>query len=906
MRKLICRILAAMLLLMVVPLTGTQTALAATDYSNVRVLLTIGSVKTLTIPVSGSYFIQENGASFKDGTLTVNVSGNKLVVSHSSKGELYTGSSLQIMRASISPSAGYFRLATSGVTRSFLGHLTLKYSGGTIRAINVVPLPHYLYGVVAYEMSNLFPLEALKAQAVAAKCYVLANMNSSSDYDIGDTASDQVYKGYNSSYTNVIKAVDATYNVGLYLGSKILCSYFAASNGGYTLLPSDAWGGTNRYQWDKAYDRVADKYDVANPESVQETVFFPSKGDNGKISAALSNYLRGRAALILQSARYIDSYSTVLRVDSIDKLKSSGDSTADIAMTVTVRLSDGTAQQISFDYDNLNLNELVWNGVMTLSASLRLFTVTEVSGGYNVTRARYGHGVGLSQRGAQQMANQGWGYEKILNFYYPGAAIKTMGIAAPADPNKPADTTGGSDTTGLGTPIATAVTTANVNFRAGASSSSSLLGVVPKGASLSIYAQENGFSLTQYNGVAGYISNSYLKVSAATDPGTDTQEPSGGGKTVAAYGQVTSSTLNFRDQPATSGKILQRLTKGDNISIYGYVQNSTWYYCSANGVDGYVSAQYVKLTGTPGNTGNTDTGNTDTSANPDVSGGAKGVITASGVNLRTNPSTSRGTVITKLDANTQVTVLGESGDYYAIQAGSTQGYILKTYVRITSSGASSEPAVQGYGQTTGNVNFRSGPSTSNSILSKLSKGTAVTIYSSANGWYYVSVNGTMGYLSGDYVKVTGSAETGSAGTSGGTTTTVWTGVVVNEYVRMRSTPDLSTQNNIIANYDVGTQVTILGQTGDFYLVTMNGTMGYMHKDYVKVTGQQTVNSGTSATTGVTTATVYLRSGPSTGKSIVTTLKKGVTIVILGSEGDWYQAQAGSYTGYLVKKYVSVQ
>lgn len=228
MRRLICSILAAMLLLMLVPLSGTQTALAATDYSNVRVLLSIGSVKTLTIPVSGSYFIQENGAGFKDGTLTVKVSGNKLAVSHSSKGELYKGSSLQIMREFISPSAGYFRLATSGVTRSFLGHLTLKYSGGTIRAINVVPLPHYLYGVVAYEMSNVFPLEALKAQAVAAKCYVLANMNSSSDCDIGDTASDQVYKGYNSSYGNVIKAVDATYNVGLYLGSKILCSYFAA------------------------------------------------------------------------------------------------------------------------------------------------------------------------------------------------------------------------------------------------------------------------------------------------------------------------------------------------------------------------------------------------------------------------------------------------------------------------------------------------------------------------------------------------------------------------------------------------------------------------------------------------------------------------------------------------------
>ena len=303
MRKFLCGILAAALLLTLIPLGTASTALAATDYSNVRVLLSVGSVKTLTIPVSGSYFIEENGASFKNGTLTVQVSGSKLVVSHSTAGELYRGTSVQIMRESISPSAGYLRLTTSGVTRTFLGHLTLKYSGGYIRAINTVPLPHYLYGVVAYEMSDTFPLEALKAQAVAAKCYVLSGMTGGSDYDIGDTAADQVYKGYNSSYKNVISAVDATYNVGLYLGGSILRSYFAASNGGKTILPSDAWSGSNRYVWDKAYARVDDPYDVANPFSAQESIALPKNGENSRMSAALSNYLRGRAVKVLLEGR---------------------------------------------------------------------------------------------------------------------------------------------------------------------------------------------------------------------------------------------------------------------------------------------------------------------------------------------------------------------------------------------------------------------------------------------------------------------------------------------------------------------------------------------------------------------------------------------------------------------------
>ena len=979
MRKFLCGLLAAALLLTLIPLGGTTTALAATDYSNVRVLLSIGSVNTLTIPVSGSYFIGENGASFKNGTLTVQVSGSKLKVSHSSAGELYTGSTVQIMRESISPSAGYFRLATSGVTRTFLGHLTLKYSGGCIRAVNVVPLPHYLYGVVAYEMSDTFPLEALKAQAVAAKCYVLSGMAGGSDYDIGDTAADQVYKGYNSSYTNVIKAVDATYDVGLYLGTKILRSYFAASNGGQTILPSDAWSGSDRYVWDKAYARVSDPYDVANPFSVQESITIPKNGENTKISAALSNYLRGRAAKTLRDAGYIGAQDTVVFVDSVDELKTSSDSTAKIAMTAVVQYANGSQDAVSFDY-SFNLNEFVWNGVMTLAQDLRLFTIEETSKSFTVTRGRYGHGVGLSQRGAQQMANSGWKYDRILNFYYPGASIKSMGITAPVDPEKPADTSNNAGS--LGNPIGTAVTTANVNFRAAANTSSTLLGVIPKGATLPIYKQENGFSLVVYGNVTGYVSNSYLTAADAAPPdngntGTDT-----GGKTVVAYGEVTSSTLNFRAAANTSGTIIARLTKGNKIDIYGYVQDSTWYYCSYNGTDGYVSAQYVKLTGTP-STGTNTGSNTGSDTGTDVSGGATGVVLANGISMRSDPSASRGTILARLNQNTQVSVLSTVGDYYLVAVNGQQGYVLKTYVRITSTGSSSgssngSTTVQGYGVTTGSVNFRkgagtgyaiitklsqgteltiygksngwyyvsangqtgyvssdyvketqsgssssdtsspssstqgsgvttgsvnlrSGPSTGHTILARLAKGTELTIYGSSNGWYSVAANGKTGYISGDYVKVT---STGSSSTSsGGTPATgkTWSGVVVNEWVRMRSSTDLSSQNNIVGTYDVGTQVTILGQTGDFYLVSVNGKQGYMHKDYVQVTGENA-----STISGVTSANVYLRQGPGSGYSVLTTLAKGTGLVILGSSGDYYQAQAGSYTGYLVKKYVTVQ
>ena len=99
-------------------------------------------------------------------------------------------------------------------------------------------------------MSDSFPMEALKAQAIAAKCYALS-LRSSGDYDIGDTSSDQVYRGYYAGYSNVIAAVDSTIQEVLTVNGKLLCTYYAASNGGETMLPSQAWSGrsSSGYAW---------------------------------------------------------------------------------------------------------------------------------------------------------------------------------------------------------------------------------------------------------------------------------------------------------------------------------------------------------------------------------------------------------------------------------------------------------------------------------------------------------------------------------------------------------------------------------------------------------------------------------------------------------------------------------
>ena len=125
MRKILAVLLAVLSVVMLLPLSNT--AQAATEYDWIRVKLSTEGASSLSMAVNGKYFIQENGKSFSDGTLTVTRNGmGQVVVSHSSLGQLYTGASVQIKRESVKPSAGYIRVPTVHGNRGYLGHFNIK------------------------------------------------------------------------------------------------------------------------------------------------------------------------------------------------------------------------------------------------------------------------------------------------------------------------------------------------------------------------------------------------------------------------------------------------------------------------------------------------------------------------------------------------------------------------------------------------------------------------------------------------------------------------------------------------------------------------------------------------------------------------------------------------------------
>ncbi len=205
-RKGIAIAAALMLLLLTVPFTSAP---ADSGVRFVRVLLSTQSAQSLNIPVKGTYTLAQTQRTFTNGTLTISASGSMVSIKHSAEGQIYSGSGATLERVDLSRDAGYLTIKTAAGERKYLGNFAISASNNVLTVINRVPLSHYLYGVVGYEMSNAFPIEALKAQALAAKGYACLN-SLLRTYDLTDTSNDQVYKGYDSGLQNVINAVNAT------------------------------------------------------------------------------------------------------------------------------------------------------------------------------------------------------------------------------------------------------------------------------------------------------------------------------------------------------------------------------------------------------------------------------------------------------------------------------------------------------------------------------------------------------------------------------------------------------------------------------------------------------------------------------------------------------------------------
>lgn len=253
-----------------------------------------------------------------------------------------------------------------------------------------VPFEDYIVGVLAGEMPVSFELEALKAQAVAARSYVMKKMQTNIDkeYDVVDTVMNQVYlddehlqEVWKEDYTNNInkikQAVLETFNEYLEYDGEIVDAMFFSTSVGATENSEEVFTSEVPYLRSvvSTWDSISPVYEV--------------------------NY-------------------TFELEDFYNKLNLNYSESLNIELLETT--STGRVKKLKINGVTLEGNTVVSN----LKLKSNHFTIKLEGDKVYITTKGYGHGVGMSQYGAQAMALEGYKYDEILKYYYQGVEIKKI------------------------------------------------------------------------------------------------------------------------------------------------------------------------------------------------------------------------------------------------------------------------------------------------------------------------------------------------------------------------------------------------------------------------------------------------------------------------------------------------
>lgn len=259
-------------------------------------------------------------------------------------------------------------------------------------AVAHVSLDQYLLGVLAGEMKSSWPLETLRAQAVAARSYALVQFlqegQAGKPFDLRASVEDQVYRPGFVAPARIRKAVESTAGEAIVVQGRIQKTYYHSTCGGRTVPAAAVWG-------DKAvqgFPPVEDPYCKASPHA-RWTMHLPTTAFATQLDAA--GYITPR----------------------IRDLKFTRDDYNERIMRVAV----GTAGQ-PFLLDANTFRRVVGFGNLKST----WFTMRNDRNGWLLEGRGFGHGVGLCQWGAKGMAEAKMNYRQILNFYYPGAELQKV------------------------------------------------------------------------------------------------------------------------------------------------------------------------------------------------------------------------------------------------------------------------------------------------------------------------------------------------------------------------------------------------------------------------------------------------------------------------------------------------
>lgn len=337
----------------------------------------------------------------------------------------------------------------------YRGYLYFKNTSGVLELVNHVDIEEYLYGLVPREMPSSFPIEALKAQAVAARTYANHNLNKhiKDGYNLCDTTHCQVYSGYDGEKPTTTKAVDDTRGMlAIYEGGTIDAQYHSTSSG-HTNSSVEVWGGDLPYlvgveddfsseapysKWETTLDMIElnnrlilysinigslERIEVGNvsQDGNVETIVLTGTLGSKEIKGSQFRSIAGNTDVKSTNFVIKNQLASGVNASINSKYLYVMDANRDIVSVdmknVTIidafgrkKISSTTSRAIDMNNKEANL------GIAAYGESFSALKIVLEGKGH-------GHGVGMSQYGAKRMAELGYDFKEILKHYYTGIDI---------------------------------------------------------------------------------------------------------------------------------------------------------------------------------------------------------------------------------------------------------------------------------------------------------------------------------------------------------------------------------------------------------------------------------------------------------------------------------------------------
>lgn len=295
------------------------------------------------------------------------------------------------------------------------GRVVVVHAGGNaLSVVNALPVEEYLRGVVPLEIGRRGPeeMEALKAQAVAARTYTYRKMaeRRAHAYDVVATVADQVYGGAGAEASTTDRAVMETAGLVLAVGSAPIIAYYHSTCGGRTANIEDVWDKPQ-----ESYLRSVDDHDPAGNAYCASSRYASWRytWNRQKLSSTVARYGRdcscdGAFAGTLKKLAILSTFSC----GRVHRLRVTG--------------SRGTAD---FCGDKTRFALRRPETAHAILPSSRFRVVSQKGDAIVVEGGGYGHGVGMCQMGALGRARAGQSFDRILKTYYTGVDIVPVEIA---------------------------------------------------------------------------------------------------------------------------------------------------------------------------------------------------------------------------------------------------------------------------------------------------------------------------------------------------------------------------------------------------------------------------------------------------------------------------------------------